>query len=1507
MAERLNMAGEGTQGPESEGTPNTPPTDEELLRQPVGERVRHVLGLPESKQAAAIQRLGLEIGGGADTEPASPETDQLPEGLRGPENETNPEKGRWLVDEFLRYRLTMPYEVRYNAENGPRYRWICDEIDKYVSRVIKTRSAVPTFGLHKAYPRPSKSWLKSPTGDNEVEEDFKPPEFGPQPDEIEKLGVAITELRKQYVIEGAEQAGQPAEIIEEALPTDGEGRLIPASHFKARFDNPSTPQEIQEVRDQLDVFFRQAKRNGLLGEVDTVLNETFQEITKEGISPAQAATLLAQSIALANNAAFAEIRDRMLEGADISAFADVGVAYIDFAARAMERHLRGQRQPEPREDEWSIPSSEVASRGEKETYWNTATWPKYYQVTAENEEQFLTAKQTFFSMIRQAGLGKSPDAVYEHIQNFIEAFKGQGGKMVQKEHITNKFLTDNRQELEASLFVFLGNYANEVYNHERRYKAMEAMSLDEGPARWAALYRSRMGGIATFTEIFDMEPLMDIYMNPVGERGELTIQAGHFVQDIIQEEVIERGMGIVLKDYDFREQYLRSDDLEAKIRATREMQEIREKLAAFRTGVRDGNLTLPDNLKEQKIKEGVIEVKKGRIRLAKGYTYNDLLTGREKIRYDALRNNLGRLGLTRSHEEFQALYEGFANGDTHRKNYKRYMRAYPRNKEKLAFANLPEALRRSIDLGRIQDQVSAFRQAIVDGKIIPLPGTKAVDLLSPGDKQIWEEAFAEAEADFAVAFEMQGVLGEKGRRGRGFLYANRNLHLRFFFEQWDKLRTEGLEILNDEEGILIKTTAYDTMWNGFTKDQQRSFEIGFVLFKLRNIDPELLKKGSDPAQFLPEQLRNFYKTLSPEDKADFTDNIPVYLAENFVNWGIFWTKMKYADNASVWEENDGWKEWQDPIARRIREQNLSAKKYEFANFKAKYRRAKIEETRGRLIKELYNNGFQAKLTSDEIGPNGQPKIMTYKRPLGVIDSVTGQFRKFNKDEELGFSREGQKIRLAFDQEGKLVGRVEDGSTIQLEFDPKTGQVILFDRAEDEKDDQGNVINPRKQITYETLTNKTKAKLHEESGVFVEEVEATFEFAVLSDDFRNRYTAHTYWYYQGNNRHPLLDEDVRQAAERIRQGVSRPEDEDILAIALIVVDPTGCRIRKFPDRQQQREITLVASAVLESYQDKQRIKHALHRAFLPSDGFEERMQAGYRNEDWAGMDRFTMGFEEFAAQQPLRLMRRGAAWIADVPFEVDAAPRRWGAHGVGGAVKLLADEVKNIAHQGVVGQFGLTKAFNVLYKAVDMWNAIVGYTDPQTGLHVFGLGEKPTDNNEKLHENFTEAISGDLLNNPSKAIPFLYKFIQAFERLQKVVKIVRVVDSDNDNSAGAVNLEEVDVFLEDGSFNMAIMKDRSIRSNNGTGRNRQYAFLYGEGQGPETGLLRRWIGWYNWLVSKKPGHGGDVYRRERFWNSLLKKSYHDFEADEFRVYKEEDLKRFIKEAEPLEVWLTEKII
>lgn len=1386
--------------------------DEEEVREIMGEEVRDLVPAGGG-------------GGGRDrVPPRDREEGNWPENEWSPES---PERGRGLVDLIVEMRTTMDYEERYGIEeNRRRIRNLYDSLQGFVDELITSgRNSPEDFGPQKAYRSPA----QTPIGNQLLETTSESPDV---PAEIAAMRAEAQAFLDQYQLDREELVANQL-LSTEPLPdlTRDPTRSLEARRQQANESFDSAVVEAAEA-DLLN-YFKHAKNLGLLGEVDVVLNSVYQNIIS-GRVPAEAVDeLFNRGVTRALNFGGRSFRDRSRQDNIPQELSGVWQAYVEWASERIERAMVGVDQLPTREGEWSIEDATGASN-RKETYWQVGAYPKLYVITAQSPDQFITAKETFLKMIKSGMLGRAPTANFEHVKNFIEEFSRAGGVQVERGDISVDFLEENRLELEALLYLLVSDYSKEVYNPKQAKEAALAMAMDEGPARWVRAYRAGKGKAAVFTHMFDYEEVMNIFNNSVGEQGELDEVAGHFMQDMIQEKVIERGMGMVLKDYDPRDQYFNLSDLGRKIEAAADLDRIKRDLLRIER-----------------------DVSSGRIRLREGETALSRLSERDQSRLNAFTNNLNRLGLTSNTEEFKALYEGFDNGDYHINNYlayredqklfaedqakpkdqRQYQRKYPE------FSKLPANIKQSIELGEVQVLLKDLRQAVLKGEIKLEPGKTVKSLLNSRQRRIYQEAYDDALANFEIAFQMQNVMGEKARRGKGFLYVDRNPHIQYYYgisDEWrtswiDKKRSKVLntdtftahqiemmldprkvgelarELLEDHHGGSHESHGPDTTEEDIARlvvrlkakipprDKIDSFKAGWMIDRLRD--------GKRLDSF-PQEWQDLYQGLSPEEKEDVVDNIPTYKMENFVQWAVTWTKMKYASATP------------------------------------KVRRQKVRDARARAIEELRTRGYSAQLWDDEL-EDGRPQLMRYKRPLGRIDQSTGQFKKFEEGEVLGYSVTGQEVKLRFNANGKPDA---------IPFDAN-GKIEVYDR-------------DRQRINYD-ITRDTIARL--DQGILVEEAVATFDFAASGNDFRSNYTVDTYNYYQGNDRVTAFKPEVLAGKDKIIRGISRPEDEDLLARRALVVDPTNRRTKKFSEVQKKREVGLVAAAVLESFQDRMRIRHALYKAFLPKDGYGPRMKAGYRNEDWAGMDRMTFGFVEMAAQQTERFARRMGAELAIMPFEHDSGPARWGMSGVTEGIKMMADNIKKVSKQALKGQFGLTKVFEAHDLAVLMYNAVVGYTD-QNGKHVFGLAEKPTDNFEQLHQFVKKLTNFQLLHEPNEAIPYLYKDLETSGRLRTVTQLMRVIYTNNENGAGAVNLEDVEVFLPDGSYNVAgIDAARSVLAKNGLARNRQYAFLYGE-----EGWDKAGEGYYGWLQDKSPGGGSDVYSREAYWASLL--------SEEFSVFK-----------------------
>ncbi len=1262
----------------------------------------------------------------------------------GPEWEISPERGRWLFEEIYRLRTTMTYNERYalRDENGELYLpRLYKEVEQHVKAVCRVRNEKDPWDRYVR---------AADTVDPNTKKKIKGRIIGVK-------GIHETPLQVEY-----DEAGKPLRLIKASQ--EGEGSET-ASSFKAvskeERDNLTDPLDVliaadenrtlnpeqrKEVQRQLLIHFRLAHEKGLLQGADQALGSIARDL--KGIPANQTRRLIRQRIEEAEEAAILTF-DIKSTDPDVVSLYQIWNPYIRWARQRMELSLQeGQRQPEYREGEFKLPEGQGA---DKETYWEIGSYPKYYHITARTEEQFLIAKETFLRMIKDGSLGKSPQAIYEHVENFKSAFGGEGGR----QNIRKDFLTEQRQELEGQLLVFVADYASDTYNPKTFKDASTSMALDEGPARWTRLLRAGGGQVGSFTFMFDKEALMEIFTNPVGERGELKAVAQHFMQEQARQIAIERGLGILLKDYDPDE---------------------------------------PNNPARFLSDENA-----------------------QAVRQNDLRANQERIGLHMSDEEFKNLYEGFEKGGDHIENFLKYgvltksrLKDLPDDLKDFVRQNgvqrlnpeqrqrLPKRLKDSIELGRIQLELQSIREKIRSGELkLERRDQTAVDFLNSKDRNTYNDFYASAETNFNIAFQMQGATGEKVRRGKGFFYVDKNPHFRAFSEleeksvkiAWileelkqgqeeeeeDKAKGGGRKIplvprfsrfskevqdfwnsLSDEEKKPSLGGLYGIDKNKMPEEQIRSLRIGWMLNEMKN-RRRLNSFDQDDIKFYNEEVR-------AEEKDTHVDHIPVYLAEALTQYVVNHTKIQHA-NAK-------------PEIRKVK--NAKTGKEEDVEVPGAQVRFEVaEKARKEAIKEIVTKGWQAKIKL--------PKIL------------------FNTDPN----------------------------------SPKFGEVTGVSDTEFEE------------IDYQT--------------------------AVKS--IYSRYTTHTYWGYQPENSHMLLNHKIFEAAKRIRAGLSRPEDEDILATQLLIVDPTLKRLiindetaqeKEFENDERTKEVTLLQSAVEESFLSHVYIVKDLYKSFLPQTGNAGKMRTGYNWEDWGGMMRFTMGIRELAASQPTRFARRLAAGISFAPMFIDSMPAIWGAGGVLGAVSMFSDKIKDKAQQGIVSQFGITKFIDQIDGANGLYAALIGTV--HEGKHVEGWWMKPTNNNEFQHK--WGGLEDDIDTLPKTQLEFLKDLRESFGRLETVIKLMRPLYSDTRNAGGALRLEKVDIFLENGRFNPDIEKDSRIYMNTGTSRHLESDF-YDEAVA--------------WILRDEPGGGGHAYPEELLWNRYILKKMKIFvgpqaKADSAKTFK-----------------------
>lgn len=913
-----------------------------------------------------------------------PERPRGPEGPRSPEWGVSPEWGSYLCDQIIEMETTLPYEVRYDRENGSRLNRLYADLIKYViENRQQNRSSRASFTPAEAYSKVISEIQKNDR--NSSGENYTPT----------SLGLAIVKAFKERAAKDIELKGK----VDQTSPEDFTGvdiNYLSVLNTKDK-DNSITPTERAEVRKDLLKYFREAHRKGLLKGVDETINAVWLQYRAGRISVSQARELLQERIIVSTKndnptayiTAEAAYRRKRSDNEVHPRLLQVWEPYLRWAGDRFEGLLDRDTMPDPEKGEWS-PPTEQGNRQIKETFWEPfAGYPDYYTITAKTPAQFIIAKETFLQMLKNHALGYDPNELMTNLMNFKKVFSRDATTLAEAQKdqpegpdkMTPEFAKAIRQEFEGEGFLWGAFYNGEHYNREGHKQYMTAMALHEGPERWIRVLRSRRGKVGVHTWNLDNDLMVQLYHSAQGSRGQLGkfSQVQEYLKTHIKKKMLEKGMGVVLKDYH------PDDPLYTDIPSTYDS-----------AGLRLNRALILDQIVYQLGIHGNLE----------------LLSEADKEIYlnseKSLKENQERIGVHQSDEAFKNLYEGFDKGDAHIRNYLRFG-----DPNKYSQEQLPSSLTYSVRLGRIQHNLRRFREQIdkdvrngndplrrywQEDLILKKQAKKeAIDLLvdlkviDKSDKEFYESELAKEEAGFDVAYEMQGATQEATIKGGSVYFIYRNPYV----QAYQEVRQSNIK---DESGNDIsdnKLSPEQRLARGpnarWTEDQH----IGWIL--------EEIKLGTRLDSFSPKE-KELFEGLNPEDKVNIVDHMPAHLAIKGVQAVVNWTKMKYADDAEIWKRAD--------LAAKINEKDSSGH-FKNPDFRAVYRTAMVEENQDRAIYQIKFYGYAAKFYDLEYQVIGfdpktkkldiKPMInsrtkeedvkpMMLKRPRVVIDSVTGKTR-----------------------------------------------------------------------------------------------------------------------------------------------------------------------------------------------------------------------------------------------------------------------------------------------------------------------------------------------------------------------------------------------------------------------------------------------------------------------------------------------------------------------------------
>lgn len=508
------------------------------------------------------------------------------------------------------------------------------------------------------------------------------------------------------------------------------------------------------------------------------------------------------------------------------------------------------------------------------------------------------------------------------------------------------------------------------------------------------------------------------------------------------------------------------------------------------------------------------------------------------------------------------------------------------------------------------------------------------------------------------------------------------------------------------------------------------------------------------------------RKVDPETSEEFQYFVPVHMGEKFVQTAVTLTRIKYKDGAPIWKD---YKNWTDEIAMEIQNDNKANGRPEFKNFRARYRTRKVEEAIKRNAAEFRANGYEA-VVKDEF----------------VLLKDGKRFSQSN----LGFDATGNSVSIFF-KNGKLTG---------VEFDEQGA--IIFDKPQ--IDSQGRPIKDRKRVKFDNLTpDVALANMQilqpKEDGSGPESVDADFYTAV--HHVFSSWTGHTYWSYQEEDRHLVLNPANFDKAQKFLAGELLPEELDMWTEQLIIMDPTLKRLRLFEKGFEDRERKLTAAATEDSYQTHIDITDALYDEFFPKLGTPtSEINVYYGLQDHGGFRKMIEHSRARAAEDPERFARRGRRLIPRV--RIPAFPlAEYVGQGHRGALGIFM--MMDVPTYKGIGTFAWDKFQSQSEMAYLLYEALFLTTKEQDGTIKEPLLLKLTNESDTLLEDFVTAMSiklpktpGMEWKDPSQQQAFCVALRKSFGRLERYLKLLASTETLIRNASGAQDLRNLDIVGED---------------------------------------------------------------------------------------------------------------
>lgn len=511
MVERLRNMAEGTQGPGREGP--------KIL---IADKSGNVVGERPISQTPSWRPAVPSEGAGGPPEVPPPPVLQPPEVPPPPDRnslefEASPERGREIGDEITTWEA-LRAAGRLNEVNWPRLNQLYQEQEIHIEALSKASLAVIPF-----------------------EPDQQPQQ--PPPEILTVNQEALNNLN-----------------------------LSPISELIDVYNrNAILPQQVPEFQRQVSAYFREAKRIGLLKDIDAVLTSAYERQVKAGINRELTSVDIMsgnrragiegvdERIQVVLNSLADVYRDRRWIDPGINRLVGIGDLYAQFVR---ERFLVAINNQDPDgftqrpyiDGEFRLGQT-IEGEAPQEKFWRVYQG-FYIEIYAQTEEEFMIAVDDYLS--RLESVTADPKKILDDASRFVDVLiKSEGATKLLQTNEGADFINELVLGIEARIGVFGADTSNELYNNDFYKQYMDYINKDgKGPARWLALLRLLDAQVAADVWALDNDPRWEILFSLFGSRGQLAKASdaqrngvgdqGLFAQ--VRAKFIEEMMGVTIKD-----------------------------------------------------------------------------------------------------------------------------------------------------------------------------------------------------------------------------------------------------------------------------------------------------------------------------------------------------------------------------------------------------------------------------------------------------------------------------------------------------------------------------------------------------------------------------------------------------------------------------------------------------------------------------------------------------------------------------------------------------------------------------------------------------------------------------------------------------------------------------------------------------------------------------------------------------------------------------------------------